>query len=450
MNLEKLRNIRMRRLPFLAWGVALFSVKLPLDALLFRTFHQPYSLLIYLDSARSPLLHPGDRMDLWFAMWGLALPFLALGCYLTLARLRDANLPIWMVVFFFVPFGNLLFFAMLPLVPSRASSGEPVEDPPGRDPAPVGRGTALLVSSAAGAFVLIGTLAISVGSLKAYGAGLFIGAPFVMGYGVVALLFHLDPKANLGRGILAAVLAAVLSLLPLVLMATEGLVCILMALPLMLILVLLGAFLAWVFSPRPRWRLSGTASAFVLLPLLMIRDAFLPGTPLLRCVSSEVIVDAGPSTVWTRVIAFPELPPPTELVFRAGVACPLSANISGTGVGAVRRCEFSTGAFVEPITIWDPERELSFDVTSQPDALREWTLWAGPRPPHLDGYLQSRRGQFQLEALPDGRTRLTGRTWYELRMGPEAYWALWADPLIHTIHLRVLKHVKQLSEADRG
>ncbi len=450
MHLEKLRNIRLRRLPFLAWGLALFSVKLPLDALLFRIFHQPYSPLIYLDSARSPLLHPGDQKDLWLAMWGLALPFIAAGVFLTLARLRDAHLPTWMVVFFFVPLGNLLFFAMLPLVPSRAPSGAPALAPSNRDLAPVGRGTALLVSSVTGAFLLIGTLAISVGMLKAYGAGLFVGAPFVMGYGVVALLFHLDPDAKLGRGVLAAALAAVLSLLPLVLMATEGLVCILMALPLMLILVLLGAFLAWVFIPRPRWRLSGTASAFVLLPLLMLRDALLPEKPLLRCVRSEVIVDAQPATVWKRVIAFPELPPPTELIFRAGVACPLRASISGTGAGAVRRCEFSTGTFVEPIKVWDPEHELSFEVASQPDALREWTLWAGPRPPHLDGYLQSRRGQFLLEALPDGRTRLTGRTWYELRMGPEPYWALWADPLIHTIHFRVLKHVKRLAEADRG
>jgi hypothetical protein len=33
-------------------------------------------------------------------------------------------------------------------------------------------------------------------------------------------------------------------------------------------------------------------------------------------------------------------------------------------------------------------------------------------------------------------------------MSPEPYWRMWADPIIHRIHLRVLDHVKRLSEKD--
>ena len=33
------------------------------------------------------------------------------------------------------------------------------------------------------------------------------------------------------------------------------------------------------------------------------------------------------------------------------------------------------------------------------------------------------------------------------RMVPERYWRLWADPIIHDIHMRVLRHVASLSEA---
>jgi hypothetical protein len=35
-------------------------------------------------------------------------------------------------------------------------------------------------------------------------------------------------------------------------------------------------------------------------------------------------------------------------------------------------------------------------------------------------------------------------------MYPATYWKAWSDGLIHAIHHRVLRHVKQLSEADRG
>ena len=30
---------------------------------------------------------------------------------------------------------------------------------------------------------------------------------------------------------------------------------------------------------------------------------------------------------------------------------------------------------------------------------------------------------------------------------PERYWRLWADPVIHAIHMRVLRHVAALAEA---
>ena len=80
--------------------------------------------------------------------------------------------------------------------------------------------------------------------------------------------------------------------------------------------------------------------------------------------------------------------------------------------------------------------------------MRELTPYRGVHPPHLDGTFRARRGEFRLVALPDGRTRLEGSTWYTLDMAPNAYWAFWADLLVHAIHDRVLAHVKRLAEAD--
>jgi hypothetical protein len=33
-------------------------------------------------------------------------------------------------------------------------------------------------------------------------------------------------------------------------------------------------------------------------------------------------------------------------------------------------------------------------------------------------------------------------------MGPQWYWRAWSDHLIGTIHSRVLRHIKDLAEAD--
>ena len=70
-------------------------------------------------------------------------------------------------------------------------------------------------------------------------------------------------------------------------------------------------------------------------------------------------------------------------------------------------------------------------------------------PAHLDNYLQSRQGQFSLEALPDGRTPLIGTTWYSNRMWPASYWSLWSDYIIHRIHGRVLTHIKTLADGPK-
>lgn len=150
-----------------------------------------------------------------------------------------------------------------------------------------------------------------------------------------------------------------------------------------------------------------------------------------------------------RVVAFSELPPPSQWFFEAGIAYPVRARIDGEGVGAIRRCEFSTGAFVEPITAWDAPRRLAFDVVSQPKPMQEWSPYAAVNAPHLDGALRSVRGEFRLIPLDGGRrTRLEGSTWYELDMAPAVYWRAWTEALLHAIHGRVLDHVAALAEAD--
>ena len=232
--------------------------------------------------------------------------------------------------------------------------------------------------------------------------------------------------------------------------AQEGAICLLMALPLAVGIGLMGGALGREVALRDMAPASRAMLAVVALPLSATLDAGRPATGL-REVRSSIEIDAPPADVWHHVVAFSALPEPTELVFRAGISYPRRAEIVGEGVGAVRYCVFSTGAFVEPITRWEPGRRLSFDVAAQPRPLHEWSPYADIAPPHLDGYIRSRRGEFRLVPLDGGRrTRLEGSTWYELRLYPEAYWVLFGDALIHRIHARVLAHVKRETERERG
>ena len=155
---------------------------------------------------------------------------------------------------------------------------------------------------------------------------------------------------------------------------------------------------------------------------------------------------ASAELVWQQLIAFPDIEAEPTWIFHPGVAMPLRVQIEGQGVGALRHCEFTTGAFVEPITVWDAPHHLAFDVSSQPAPMDETNPYEEVHAPHLKRSLQSLRGEFRLIALPKGRTRLEGTTWYTLEMTPNLYWGLMSDQIIHEIHGRVLKHIKLESE----
>jgi hypothetical protein len=102
--------------------------------------------------------------------------------------------------------------------------------------------------------------------------------------------------------------------------------------------------------------------------------------------------------------------------------------------------------FIEPITVWDPPRRLGFDVRSEPPPIAEWSPCQHVYAPHLVGGLETERGEFRLVSLAADRTRLEGSTWYRNNLSPQLYWNLWSDALIHSIHGRVLDHVKRRSE----
>jgi hypothetical protein len=290
-------------------------------------------------------------------------------------------------------------------------------------------GDVVLVHAATGAFWS-----------PAYGGWLFIVTPFAMG-GCTGFLFNRGRQVTAGQTNSLVVVTTLVAGLALLLVAIEGAICLAMALPIAIPLALLGAMVGrWAAMPAT----GSTSPVMFMLLAVPLTAAIEPASGyVVHEVQSSVIIDAPPDAVWPHVVTFREIPAPADWVFRAGVAYPIRARIDGTGVGAVRYCVFSTGSFVEPITRWEPGRRLSFDVASAPAPMQELSPYRGVAPPHLDGYLRAKRGEFRFVDVGDGRTRLEGSTWYEIEVGPEAYWQVFSDALIHRIHQRVLDHIKQ-------
>ena len=93
-----------------------------------------------------------------------------------------------------------------------------------------------------------------------------------------------------------------------------------------------------------RTRSGNTPTAMIILslsvPALMSFEYGLKVESDLRLVTTSVEIKAPFETVWTNVIHFLPLDKPKEFIFKAGIAYPISAQIDGLGVGAIRRCNF--------------------------------------------------------------------------------------------------------------
>lgn len=445
-------------------GVGLMALKVALDNVLaLLTIGKPWPVLAYLMPSitlKSEALRGPDAMTA-APTWALAvmalstLPFLWVGVTMSVRRAADAGISPWWGLLFFIPLVNYLVMIVFALLPTakKETRWVPVALGPfraGPDVAPLSQTgpvpsgvSAALYGVLASVAVGLGMTGLSVYSMQLYGAALFFATPFVMGV-ATAVLYNFRHLRGIGATIGFAILSVTLTGAAIMLFALEGFVCLAMAFPIAVGIAILGALLGYAMA----WQAKRPASVFgvvIALPLLATVEKNTQ-EPRLREVTTSIEIDAPPEVVFENVVGFSELPPPPEWFFRLGVAYPVRARIDGRGVGAVRRCEFSTGAFVEPITVWEPGKKLGFDVTSQPPSMTELSPYKHVNAPHLEGYMVSKRGEFRLVPLRGGRTRLEGSTFYTLSIYPEAYWVVWGETLLHSIHGRVLSHVKNLSE----
>lgn len=282
-----------------------------------------------------------------------------------------------------------------------------------------------------------------------YAFGLFIWLPWVMGV-MSTLIFAYKNEVKRVDCRNVAFIALGIYCGGLLLFAMEGIICMIMAFPLGLLFNWLGYITGYEIINRNVKSTTNTLGALIIsIPALMgaehlSSDKEYTANPI----TTSIEINAPIETVWKNVVVFPELEEPTEFIFNTGIAYPINAKIEGTGVGAIRYCNFSTGSFVEPITKWEEPNLLAFEVVDQPEPMKELSPY-NIEPNHLHGYFVSKKGQFKLTKLENGNTLLEGTTWYYNKIKPLIYWNIWSDFIIHKIHERVLKHIKTVSEKDK-
>jgi hypothetical protein len=261
----------------------------------------------------------------------------------------------------------------------------------------------------------------------------FFIVPFVMG---LICAWHwralnLRTAATIGWCLVSTLVAVLLSAVFL----REGAICLLIVSPAILALMIVG-----VIVGRPIYRNNNNilkSSAFGILVVIFIVDVVSEHKSL-ELVSDTMIVNAPIEKVWPYVVEYePIRMEETYWLFQLGMPSPVQSTVDGHEAGAGRKCIFSNGyVFEEKMTVYKPYQELTFDILSQ------------PRDPEIMGHIDIVRGQFILKDNGDGTTTVIGNSWYKLYVFPAWYFNLWAESITRNVHLRVMEHIKILSEKD--
>jgi uncharacterized protein YndB with AHSA1/START domain len=291
----------------------------------------------------------------------------------------------------------------------------------------------------AGVAIIVLAVLVSAMTFGAYGWGLFVMTPFLVGM-TTGYLANRRRSMGFGRTSTLVLAAAALGSIALVMLALEGIVCILLAAPLGIAVAIAGGGLGRAAALAGR-KTDQPLMSIALLPALFALEAAMP--PAAPIATHETInIAAPPSTVWRALTDSKPIATGPGVVGFTGLAYPIRGRLMGTGVGAERLGEFSTGIARERVTQWEPGRHLAFIVVEQPPSMEEMSPYRKVHAPHVLGYFETAQTRFDLEPLPNGGTRLTARATHILKMDPVLYWEPLARWAIHLNVTRVLGDIE--------
>ena len=272
----------------------------------------------------------------------------------------------------------------------------------------------------------------------------FLVVPFVLG---VLTVRGVDAPSRTFR-IFAPWVPMLTVVLATVAVGWEGMICVVMALPILLLMASAGGMMTYSEQLRSR----GSLPLLLALPYLVAPlEARLPEPERFGETVTSIDIAAPPSVVWPLIASVDSIRPEEQrpaLYLALGFPKPISATLSRPGVGGVRFARFEHGlTFTETVTEWVPERRLAFTIHPNttlvpPTALDSHVMVGGP---HFDVM----SGTYELHPLAGGRsTRLVLRSTHRLttRVNPYAEW--WVERVMASIQ----NHISEVhkARAERG
>jgi len=242
------------------------------------------------------------------------------------------------------------------------------------------------------------------------GQTLFLLLPFAVG----ATIAMVTPRPMAAVALLSASISLLFCLAGLIVARKEGILCAILAFPLILTALAIGVgaglLLRLLFRPSRNF----TTNCLILLaaPVLVFGGHSLEMKTFTQArtlsITTTMHLRATPDEVWANIQSLDKLAGRKPLLMHMGLPVPQRCELRGASVGSKRICYFDQGSIEETVLEWNPpaRMRLAVDRTNLPG--RHWLEFDG--------------AEYDLQGDGTGTT-ITRVTTIRSNLSPAWYWA---------------------------
>jgi len=282
--------------------------------------------------------------------------------------------------------------------------------------------------------------------------GFLFGVPFVMGF-LTIFVAERKQALPLWMWFVLPWLSVIGAAAGLLATFIEGLICIVMFLPIGMICATTGGVIAGLLLRFSRRKHANEmiAGCVLFLPLLISPwEQTVLYSKEIRSTETFIDIEAPPAVIWSNIERVRAIQPselPDSWSHRIGFPNPVEATLSHEGIGGIRNATFTGGVlFVETIDVWQPQERLGFSIRAQTDQIPETTLDEHVR---VGGpFFDVLHGEYRLERLGDTVVRLHLSSQHRISTDFNWYAEIWTDAIMADLQNRILRVIKARCENE--
>jgi len=272
--------------------------------------------------------------------------------------------------------------------------------------------------------------------------------PIGMGFFTV-LLGDLELNWGWKKSIIIPWTTASLALGATFLLAWEGLICIVLFLPMFLICASIGGLVGHLANKHLRRPTSGLKGCLCvtgfILPLLSTAiEQKIGPTSQTRTVRSTIEIEAAPTIVWSEIKSVRKIDDSEHSFYLAhliGFPKPVAADLIGEGLGSVRQASFEGGVvFTETVNEWRLNQSIAFSIKANTDSIPPGTLdqhvtIGGP-------FFDVLNGRYEIKQMAENKVLLELTSQHRLSTTFNFYSGMWTDFIMSDIQGYILRIIK--------